>query len=76
MNQAQRLGLARLMLRWPHRRAGLSERFTQDPRFLEQFEAYEATSGGGGLLDKFEFARRTGACGGILRAHFSDRERH
>lgn len=44
MNQEQRRGLARLMLRWPHRRADLSERYGQAPRFLELFEAYEAAS--------------------------------
>lgn len=42
MNQAQRSGFARLMLRWPHRRVDLSERCSQDSRFLELFEAYEA----------------------------------
>jgi len=41
MNQAQRRGLARLMLRWPQRRAGLTDRCGHDPRFLELSEAYE-----------------------------------
>jgi hypothetical protein len=42
MEQAQRRGLARLMLRWPDRRAALRERYGRDPRLGELCEAYEA----------------------------------
>lgn len=42
MEQAQKRGLARLMLRWPERRAELRQKFTQDPRLPELCEAYEA----------------------------------
>ncbi|WID99344.1 hypothetical protein QO058_14560 [Bosea vestrisii] len=45
MNQAQRRGLARLMLRWPKRRTELSDRCGQDPHFPELSEAYEAACG-------------------------------
>ncbi|CAN7436303.1 hypothetical protein [Bosea sp. LjRoot237] len=45
MNQAQRRGLARLMLRWPQRRTELIDRCDQDTRFLELSEAYEAACG-------------------------------
>lgn len=41
MDQAQKRGLARLMLRWPERRAQLRQRFAQDPRLVELCEAYE-----------------------------------
>lgn len=41
MNQTQRRGLARLMLRWPQRRMELRDRCGQDTRFLELSEAYE-----------------------------------
>jgi len=41
MNQAQRRGLARLMLRWPQRRTELRARCGKDTRFLELSEAYE-----------------------------------
>ena len=42
MDQAQKRGLARLLLRWPERRAELRQRFSQDPRLVELCEAYEA----------------------------------
>lgn len=42
MEQAQRRGLARLMLRWPDRRAVLREKCGQDLRLVELCEAYEA----------------------------------
>ncbi|WP_248310003.1 hypothetical protein [Bosea sp. WAO] len=42
MEQAQRRGLARLMLRWPNRRTELREKFARDPRLVELCEAYEA----------------------------------
>lgn len=41
MEQAQKRGLARLMLRWPERRVQLRERFARDPRLVELCEAYE-----------------------------------
>lgn len=41
MEQAQRRGLARLMLRWPDRRAALRETCSRDPRLMELCEAYE-----------------------------------
>lgn len=41
MDQAQKRGLARLMLRWPDRRAELRRKFAQDPRLVELCEAYE-----------------------------------
>lgn len=41
MEQAQRRGLARLMLRWPDRRASLREKCGHDPRLVELCEAYE-----------------------------------
>lgn len=42
MDQAQRRGLARLMLRWPGRRVELREKCARDPRLVELCEAYEA----------------------------------
>ncbi|MDU0339998.1 hypothetical protein [Bosea rubneri] len=42
MEQAQRRGLARLMLRWPNRRTELREKFARDQRLVELCEAYEA----------------------------------
>lgn len=42
MEQAQRRGLARMMLRWPDRRAVLREKYGRDPRLVELCEAYEA----------------------------------
>jgi hypothetical protein len=42
MEQAQRRGLARLMLRWPDRRAALREKCARDPPLVELCEAYEA----------------------------------
>lgn len=42
MEHAQRRGLARLMLRWPSRRAELREKCARDPRLVELCEAYEA----------------------------------
>ncbi|RDJ24262.1 hypothetical protein DWF00_04055 [Bosea caraganae] len=41
MEQVQKRGLARLMLRWPAQRAELRRRFAQDPRLVELCEAYE-----------------------------------
>ncbi|CAN7146348.1 hypothetical protein LJR009_000021 [Bosea sp. LjRoot9] len=41
MDQAQKRGLARLMLRWPERRAALQQRFRHDQRLVELCEAYE-----------------------------------
>ena len=41
MDRAQKRGLARLLLRWPERRAVLRQRFSQDPRLVELCEAYE-----------------------------------
>ncbi|SFD66949.1 hypothetical protein SAMN05428997_14022 [Bosea sp. CRIB-10] len=41
MDQAQIRGLARLMLRWPERRAVLREKCIADPRLAELCEAYE-----------------------------------
>ena len=35
-------GLARLMLRWPGKRADLARKFREDARFGELCEAYEA----------------------------------
>ncbi|GAU83199.1 hypothetical protein BIWAKO_03123 [Bosea sp. BIWAKO-01] len=42
MEQAQKRGLTRLLLRWPERRAELRERFARDSGFAELCEAYEA----------------------------------
>ena len=42
MDQAQKRGLARLLLLWPGRRAELRQRFSQDARLVELCEAYEA----------------------------------
>lgn len=41
MNQARKRGLARLMLRWPERRAELRQRYATDPGFAELCDAYE-----------------------------------
>jgi hypothetical protein len=41
MEKAQRRGLARLMLRWPDRRAQLKAGFDADSRLAELCEAYE-----------------------------------
>lgn len=41
MEKAQRRGLARLMLRWPHKRATLKALFDRDARLAELCEAYE-----------------------------------
>lgn len=41
MDQAQKRGLARLLLRWPERRSELRQRFAWDPRLVELCEAYE-----------------------------------
>lgn len=41
MEKAQRRGLARLMLRWPDRRAQLKAGFDRDARLAELCEAYE-----------------------------------
>jgi len=42
MNQAQKRGLARLMLRWPERRTELRQKLACDPGLAELCEAYEA----------------------------------
>lgn len=42
MDQAQKRGLARLLLRWPERRTELRQRFVQDQRLAELCGAYEA----------------------------------
>lgn len=42
MEQAQKRGLARLMLRWPDRRTVLREKYGHDLRLAELCEAYEA----------------------------------
>jgi hypothetical protein len=42
MSNAMRRGLARLMLRWPEKRAELVRRAQQDARFCELCEAYES----------------------------------
>lgn len=41
MDATRKRGLARLMLRWPDRRAALKERFVNDPSVSELCEAYE-----------------------------------
>ncbi|KRE06726.1 hypothetical protein ASE63_23760 [Bosea sp. Root381] len=41
MDATRKRGLARLMLRWPDRRAALKERFLCDPSVSELCEAYE-----------------------------------
>ena len=41
MDATRKRGLARLMLRWPDRRAVLKERFVNDPSVSELCEAYE-----------------------------------
>jgi hypothetical protein len=42
MQDAERRGLARLMLRWPAKRAQLAERARVDRHFSELCEAYES----------------------------------
>jgi hypothetical protein len=42
MQDAERRGLARLMLRWPAKRMELAERARVDPHFTELCEAYES----------------------------------
>ncbi len=41
MEQAQKLGLSRLLLRWPERRAALRMCVAHDPQLAELCEAYE-----------------------------------
>jgi hypothetical protein len=41
MDKAQKRGLARLMLRWPERRAVLRQHYAEDPGFAELCDAYE-----------------------------------
>ena len=43
MNDAQKRGLARLMLRWPQRRMELRQRCSNGAGLLELCEAYEVT---------------------------------
>jgi hypothetical protein len=45
MEHAQRRGLARLMLRWPERRAELRRKARNDAHLLALCEAYEAAWG-------------------------------
>ncbi|KRE20601.1 hypothetical protein ASE66_07010 [Bosea sp. Root483D1] len=42
MEQAQKRGLSRLLLRWPDRRAALRLSVARDPQVAELCEAYEA----------------------------------
>lgn len=41
MDITRKRGLARLMLRWPDRRAELAQRFDNDPSMSELCEAYD-----------------------------------
>jgi hypothetical protein len=41
MEQARKRGLARLMLRWPERRAELRLCYSKDPGFADLCDAYE-----------------------------------
>lgn len=43
MNDAQKRGLARLMLRWPQRRAELRQKWSRIAGLPALFEAYELT---------------------------------
>lgn len=42
MEQAQKRGLSRLLLRWPDQRAALRTSVSHDPQLAELCEAYEA----------------------------------
>lgn len=52
MEKAQRRGLARLMLRWPQKRAALKTLFDRDARIAELCEAYEVACEAASYWDK------------------------
>ncbi|UZF91453.1 hypothetical protein [Bosea sp. NBC_00550] len=52
MENAQRRGLARLMLRWPQKRPALKARFGSDARLAELCEAYEVACEAASYWDK------------------------